>query len=157
MNNILHYLSEPYAIYSVTVPWLFVIYWFCTEARRNPPQEELIWHWMVMVLATHTLAWWVIDDDYISLHMIDAFFLYLIFYLYYGLKITPGAAYTLVFLTEWGVDMTKALELIPLGLASPSTYYFGVGGAGYMDGLCIFPIIAAALVHYVAWRRKKGP
>ena len=152
MQNILYYLTQPYAMLTVVAPWLFVIYWYFAEGRKSQPSINVLWHWMLLVIVTYNLTVWRIDDEFIALHMVDAFFIYLAIYLYLRLKISAGAAYVLTFLNEWVVDMTRAYELIDKGLASINTYYWGVGGAGIYDGLCIFPLVSAALVHYATWR-----
>lgn len=154
MNNILQYLTYPYAMFSVTLPWVFVVYWYISEGRKNPPSVTVLWHWIGLTVFTYFMTSWKITDDNVSLHMLDGFFFYLVLYLWLGFKITPGAAYTLSFIQMWAVDMSKAYELIDVGLSLPETYYYGVGGAGAFDGLCIFPLVSAMMVHYVAWRRK---
>lgn len=154
MNNILQYLTQPYAMFSVTLPWLFVICWYFAEGRKHPPNTTLLWHWLGLTVFTYFMTTWEITGDSIALHMMDAFFFYLVFYLWLGLKITPAAAYSLSFIPMWAVDMSKAYELIDVGLSVKETYYYGVGGAGAFDGLCLFPFVSAIMVHYVEWRRK---
>lgn len=87
--------------------------------------------------------------------MLDVFFFYLAIYLYAGYKISPLSAYALSYLSIVIPDVMRASELIRMGYADKNTFYFGVGGAGLGDGLVIVPILSAALVHYVAWRRRQ--
>lgn len=153
MNNFLYYIQQDYALFSVTIPWMYVIYWFFTDSIRNPPKESVMWFWLFTTICTYYLTWWVITDESVSLYMVDGFFIYLGFYLWTGSKITPGTAYVLTYFSMWSVDMIRGYEL--LWHVEPNTWYYGVGGAGYKDGLCILPLISAMLIHYVAWRRKE--
>ena len=70
---------------------------------------------------------------------------------------TAHAAFSLSFLGLLTVDVTRALELISSGLVGPSTWYYGIGGAGIYDGLIIFPLLAAFFVKYITWRQRNEP
>ena len=150
MTDFLAYLSQEHAWYTFALPWAFVAYWLATERT----DARVLYHWVPCTLWTNVLSWWVLTPDTIQLHMVDVFFFYLAFYLYLGYRITPLAAYSLTYLSVWVPDMMRSRELVGAGYASAETYYFGVGGAGLGDGLVVVPLAAAALVHYVAWRRK---
>jgi hypothetical protein len=152
--NIFEYLSLPNIIYSVTVPWLFSIYWYATECRQQPPPTQLIWHWMLCAIGTYFLSRWIVTEETRSLTGVNVFFIYLTFYLYVGQKMTASTAFVLTFLDMWIVDVCRALELIFIGEHTTSTFFIGIGGAGMFDALCIYPLFAAALVKYVEWRKK---
>jgi len=152
--NVLHYLLSGGIIFSVTAPWIFVVYWYMVEGKRNPPPTAVVWQWMLCVLGSYYMSFWTVTDDFRALTGVNVFFIYLCIYLYLGNKITPSTAYALTFLDMWIVDFKRASELIVMGENTFSNFFEGIGGAGIFDALCIYPFLAAILVRYVRWRRQ---
>lgn len=150
METFLYYLSLEHVLPTIIIPFGFVAYWL----SREQTDRNVLFHWVPCTIMTYIYSWWVITPDVIQLHMIDIFFFYLAIYLYAGYKISPLSAYALSYLSIVIPDIMRASELIRMGYADVNTFYFGVGGAGLGDGLVIVPILSAALVHYVAWRRR---
>lgn len=157
MNFFFEYLRSPHILFSVTIPLFFVIMWYFWEGRHSPPKAKYVWIWMACVIASYFMSFWEITEETISLHIVDAFIIYLCFHLASDRVMTPGAAFSLSFTGLLTVDMVRAIELVDMGHASMKTWYFGIGGAGMFDGLCVFPLMAAGIVHYVAWRKGNYP
>lgn len=155
--NLITYLTSSYALVAVTLPLSFTIGWLTSEALKNPPKAKYIWIWMLSVIFSYMLSTWKITPETISLHIMDVFLIYLIFHLKCKEHMTAHAAFSLSFLGLLTVDVTRALELISSGLVGPSTWYYGIGGAGIYDGLIIFPLLAAFFVRYITWRQRNEP
>lgn len=150
------YLRKPSTLTAVVGPWIVVIYWMWKEAFRSKVPAKLLWTWMLCVIGSYFLSEWQVTDDLRELHIINVFFIFEAFYLYFENELSVGTAFSLAFLADWLVDMTRAAELIRMGVETTNTYYFGVGGAGMFDGLYIFSMVAALLVPYVKYRQASA-
>lgn len=155
MDSFLQYLSTPEILLSVVTPWCIVLCWLVVATVKQALPAQLIKVWGWCVVAAYFMAFWTVSSDVRELHIIPAFFIYEAIYLYLGWTLSATTAFSLTFLCDWIVDMCKAYSLIQLGEVTSNTFYWGVGGAGAADGLFFYPLIAAFLVRYVAFRRPK--
>jgi hypothetical protein len=155
MNVILEYLRQDYAQVTVVAPWAFTIFWYFWEGRKHPPPLDVCWWWTASLWISWWMSSWEVTDSARSLHIVNAFIMFVIFNLYAQRDvITPAVGYVFSFTLEWAVDMTRAYELVLINEASPSTYFLGVGGAGLHDGLLLFPFCTAVFIYYARWRLK---
>lgn len=152
--DILDYLSQPSILFSVTVPWIVVIYWYFTDGTRDPPPTKLLWAWMVCAVFTYLNARWEVTADTRSLYAMPTSLIFIIVWIWCRERMTALTAYSLVFVELWTVDLAKALELVP-SEHTYETFYWGIGGAGMMDALCIMPLVGAAYVPYLNWRIRR--
>ena len=149
--NFFEYLSQPGILCSVTVPWFVVIYWYFKEGRHDPPPQRVIWALMICAVVTYFNARWEVTAESRSLYAMPTSLIFMIIWIWCRNTISPLTVYSLVFVELFTVDLAKALELVPLE-HTLETFYWGIGGAGWRDALCIMPLIGAAYVPYLNWR-----
>ena len=157
MIKITTYLSSPHILLSVTIPAAVSLAWLVGAIHRQNVSASLIKSWMLCVIGTYFCSRWEVTEDLRQLFIIPVFFFYLAFHLYFGEKISPATAFSLAFLANWSVDMTRALELAIAKEVAFDEFYYGVGGAGMGDGLVFVPLAAVFLVYYVDFRRQSNP
>jgi len=152
-NALLGYLSMPSAQQAVLLPGVMSIY-----ATRHLDVQDRLPLFKLLVLSTifsFMTARWDITDDVRSLFILPCALFGVGFFLWRRIPISACGAFVITFLSLWMIDMVKASELVAEGEASWQMFYYGVGGAGWRDGLAIFPVLSAALVHYGHWRAPK--
>jgi hypothetical protein len=154
---LLAYLQMPAAQVAVLLPGAMAI-----ACVRTTPARERQQAFQLLVLSTVfslLTARWSVTADTRELFILPWSFLGVALLLWSGVAISASTAYWLTFFSLWTTDMAKAMELVPAGEASWQMFYYGVGGAGLQDGLVIFPLLSALLVHYAQWRRagRGGP
>lgn len=152
-SALLNYLSMPSAQLAVLLPGTMTIY-----ALRHLDVQDRMPLFKLLVLSTvfsYMTARWDITDDVRSLFILPCALFGVGFFLWRRIPISACGAFAMTFISLWMIDMVKATELVSQGEASWQMFYYGVGGAGWRDGLAIFPVLSAALVHYGRWRAPK--
>lgn len=121
----------------------------------NSSLNGWVWVWWAMATGiSWYLARWEVTPDTLTLFIIPVYFGYLAVSLYLGHDWNAGLAYAQTFASLFFVDMVKALELVSMGHQSLTSFFMGVGGAGWHDGLFILPLASVLLVLYVQVRRN---
>lgn len=148
---LLNYLLEPATVIAVIGPALISLWAFC-----HSPLSASQWRtWLVSTVLAVFTARWDLRAEVQQLFILPVIFGWLAIDLYRGIPWRSTQAYAATFLSLWSVDMLHAANLNATGLMVSHTFYYGVGGAGWGDGLFLTPLAAAILPAYVAWRRKK--
>lgn len=152
-NALLGYLTMPSAQQAVLIPGAMTLFafWHLDEKDRLP----LFKLFVLSTIISFMTARWDVTDDVRSLFILPCALFGVGVFLWQRIPISAPGAFAITFLSLWAVDMVKASELVAEGEASWQLFYYGVGGAGWRDGLAIFPVLSAALVHYGRWRAPK--
>lgn len=148
---LLSYLMEPATLVAVVGPALITL-WALTHSPMNGAQWRA---WLVCTFLSTMTVRWELKEDAQQLFILPIIFAWMAVDLYRGIPWRSAQAYAASFLSLWSVDMMHAANLYASGQMMSDTFYYGVGGAGWGDGLFLTPLIAATLPAYVAWRRKK--
>lgn len=113
--------------------------------------------WGACTLLSAVLARWELTDEVQQLFIIPVMLLWVVLTLYRRRPCLSRQAYAACFTSLWVVDMAQAGILQATGRLDNPEFYAGVGGAGYLDGLFVFPAIAAALPFYARLRGLSPP
>lgn len=153
LNSVLLYFSFPEIQQAVLLPGAFALVALC---YLQPHERTTFFGLLVFsTLACYTSARWKITDgDLRQLFILPCAFFSVCGMLWARMPISAHSAFAATYLSLWTVDMSMAMQLIPGGEVTWLTFFYGVGGAGYQDGLSVFPPVAAAVVHYAAWRQR---
>ncbi len=146
------FLTMPHAWIAVIGPMcVSLVLWFRAYRKLDQYIElRLVW-WLSLPLMYAT-AHWRETEHAVSLHILAWFSMACVYFAWRRKPVTPALAYSLTFFSLFWVDLAHALALALRSNASLSTFYQGVGGAGWYDGLFLFPPLAAAAIAYAQWR-----
>lgn len=147
---LLPYLLETATLIAVIVPALISLWALC-----HSPLSASQWRtWLASTVIAVVTARWDLRAEVQQLFILPVIFGWIALDLYRSIPWRSSQAYAATFLSLWSVDMLHAANLNASGLMVSDAFYYGVGGAGWGDGLFLTPIAAALLPAYVAWRRK---
>lgn len=153
VNSVLLYLSFPETQQAVLVPGvlaLLALYYL------EPKERTMFFGLLVFsTIASYTSAKWNVTEELRQLFILPCAFFSVAGLLWARIPISAHSAFAATYLSLWIVDMSMAMQLVHDGEATWTTFFHGVGGAGYQDGLFVFPAVAAALVPYAVWRQRK--
>lgn len=147
------FLVMPHAWIAVLGPML-VSSWLLLKVYRTLDQYlalRMVW-WLSLPLMYAT-AHWRENDAGVSLHILAWFSMACVYFAWRRKPVTPALAYALTFFSLFWVDLAHALSYALRTNAPLTTFYHGVGGAGWYDGLFVFPPLAAATIYYAHWRQ----
>lgn len=150
---LLDFLSMPHAWIAVIGP-MFVSLWLLLRAYRTLEHYvALRMVWWVSLPLMYATARWQESEHGLSLHILAWFSMACVYFVWRRKPVTPALAYALTFFSLFWVDLAHALAYSLRTGAPVSTFYHGVGGAAWYDGLFIFPSLAAAAIYYAQWRQ----
>ncbi len=144
------YLQMPSAQVAVVFPFFLSLCALVLSSRV--PLVIMLW-WAVFTGVSSLTARWVHSPDGNELFIVPWFLLLVVVTSYFGHRWSPAHAYSLSFLSVFCVDVWQAYLLSLTGVIPSTGFFYGVGGAGFGDGLFLMPFAAVALVGYIAWRR----
>lgn len=151
-DALLDFLAMPHAWIAVLGPMsISMVLWLRTY-RTLDQYVALRMVWWLSLPLMYVTAHWRESDQIVSLHILAWFSMACVVFAWRRMPVTPGLAYALTFFSLFWVDLAHALSLALRTNAPVSTFYHGIGGAGWYDGLFIFPLLAAAAIAYAHWR-----
>jgi hypothetical protein len=120
------------------------------RTRSRLCASDQFWLGIFSLAMSAVLARVSVTPDEISLHMPPGASLFVCYLVWRGYYISPGLAFALTYTSSLPVDLCLAQ------LASGSQFNLEcIGGAGWRDGLLIFPALTALAVGYANWRMAK--
>jgi hypothetical protein len=149
-TTFLHYLAQKSPWQAVFPPLALSLYILLFVKNRVP---HLAKWWVGLTALSCFTVRWAISEDTVSLYILPLFLFYVAWSSYRGQDWSPGHAYAGTYFSLLVVDLLSAYRLKNPHV-SVLDFYWGVGGAGWGDGLFLFPISSALLVLYVQWRRR---
>jgi hypothetical protein len=150
---LLGYTTLPHAWIAVLGPMVVSLVLLAKERRaaRDYAIVRLVW-WLSLPVMYAT-ARWRIEGGVAMLHILALFSMVCLYLVWRRIPVSPGLAYGLTFFSLFWVDLARAFEYALTSGTSLATFYYGVGGAGFHDGLFVFPLLTAAAVRYGHWRQ----
>jgi hypothetical protein len=121
---------------------------------RFPPWVAVVW--VGCVVWTQALSVWVVDAELRSLHTVSVFTIAAAIAAYLRVRLDLGLVFGLTHLALLLVDITEAARYAVAHDEFVPRFFVGIGGAGLLDGLLLFPAMTAAVVAYSAHRAKRG-
>jgi len=134
--------------------WSLVLF---VESWRGSYSRELLRCWLWGAAMTFVAGRWEESPEQVSLHLVCAFSLICIFLVYSKKAVPPLLAGSLVFYNLLMNDIAHAMVRAWQGAMDPESFLVGVGGAGSMDGLLVFPLLTTTVLFYANWRMGKAP
>lgn len=120
------------------------------RARSGLGRADQFWLLVYSLALTAVLARVSITPDAISLHLVPGATLLVCYLVWCGYYISPGFAFALTYATTLAADLFVAR--LAVGSAFNAEH---IGGAGWYDGLLVFPALTALAVMYANWRIAK--
>jgi uncharacterized membrane protein len=117
------------------------------QARSGLGRADQFWLLVYSLALTAVLARVSVTPDAISLHLVPGATLLVCYLVWCGYYISPGFAFAVTYATCLPVDLLVAR--LALGSAFNTEH---IGGAGWYDGLLVFPALTALAVMYANWR-----
>lgn len=153
INALLDYFSQIETQQAVLLPAFFtaLALSYIPQQERQPFFMLLVFSTVMSYMGSH---WHITDDDCRQLFIMPFAFFSVSVMLWARVPVSAATAYAVTFLSMWTVDMAMATQLVQSQEVTWLSFFFGVGGAGYRDGLALLPIVSAALVHYANWRQR---
>ncbi len=112
---------------------------------------DQIWLGVFSIALSAVLARMSVSPGEVSLHMPPGATLFVCYLVWRGYYISPGLAFALTYTSILPVDLCLS------ELATGSQFDTEcIGGAGWRDGLLIFPALTAVAVGYANWRMAKA-
>jgi hypothetical protein len=121
------------------------------RARSGLGRADQFWLLVYSLALTAVLARVSVTPDEISLHLVPGATLLVCYLVWCGYYISPGFAFVLAYATCLPVDLFVAR--LAFGSAFNTE---NIGGAGWYDGLLVFPALTALAVMYANWRIATG-
>lgn len=107
--------------------------------------------WLILSISlSHLFSYWKNENN--TLVIAPVCMLLIVISAYFKRSWTNTQAFTLSYITLLTVDLVMAYKMH----YSENGWYFltGIGGAGWQDGLVIFPVVTLCFVTYINSRRK---
>jgi hypothetical protein len=119
-------------------------------ARSRLGKGDQLWICVFSLALSAALARVDVTPDAISLHFLPGAAVVLCYLVWRGHYVPPCLAFALTYASMLPVDVLLAK------LATGPTFNpEGIGGAGWLDGLLIFPVLTALAIVYANWRLAK--
>ena len=119
-------------------------------ARSRLGKGDQLWICVFSVALSAALARVDITPDAISLHFLPGAAVVLCYLVWRGHYVPPCLAFALTYSSMLPVDF-----LLAKLATGPHFNPEGIGGAGWLDGLLIFPALTALAIVYANWRLAK--
>lgn len=148
----LDFLSMPHAWIAVIGPMSVSLVLWLRAYRTLDRYVELRMVWWLSLPLMYATAHWRETEQALSLHILAWFSMACVYLAWRRKPVTPGLAYSLTFFSLFWVDLAHAMAHALRTHAPLNTFYQGIGGAGWYDGLFLFPPLAAAAIAYAQWR-----
>lgn len=144
-----NYIASDHAMQAVLIPLTLSI----ASVRVIFKNFQEFLFFTICTLVSYFCSRWEVSLEATSLYIIP-FVSFFIPYTAYKKWLTwsPLKAFAWTFFSVFIVDCYRALDLIETSF--DWGVFYGVGGAGFKDGLFIFPIMMAVLAKYIAARQK---
>jgi uncharacterized membrane protein len=120
------------------------------RTRSRLGSGDQLWLVVFSLALSAVLARVSVTLDAISLHLPPGATAVLCYLVWRGYYISPGLAFALTYASMLLVDV--CLAKLATG---PAFDPGGIGGAGWLDGLLIFPALTALAIVYANWRMAK--
>ena len=120
------------------------------QARSRLGKGGQLWLCVVSLILSAALARVDVTPDAISLHFLPGATVVLCYLVWRGHYIPPCMAFALTYASMLPVDV-----LLAKLATGPHFNPEGIGGAGWFDGLLVFPALTALTIVYANWRMAK--
>ncbi|MHB1402496.1 MAG: hypothetical protein ACYCWB_08875 [Thiobacillus sp.] len=117
------------------------------RARSGLGLGDQLWVIVVSITLSVALSRVTITPDVTALHFMPGATVALCYLVWCGHYISPGLAFATTYATCLPVDFFLAQRLFGADFNPES-----IGGAGWSDGLLVFPVLTALAVMYANWR-----
>jgi hypothetical protein len=120
------------------------------RARSQLSTGDQFWLGVFSVALSAVLARASVTPDAVALHIPPGATLLVCYLVWRGHYVSPGLAFALTYASCLPVDVCLAQLVTGSEFSSE-----GIGGAGWLDGLLIFPALNALAVGYANWRMAR--
>lgn len=151
------YLLKPSTLPSIIIPVLFIAFGllFFKNSRKMTAKLAILGVLITPVVMHEPFTTWEIAEGSIGLHITPVFTAFLLIPLYFGLldlKKDWFAVFAATWLNAVIVDVASGFVYFNLGTGTKSwpdnTWLQGIGGAGWIDGLVVLPIVSVTVLFF---------
>ena len=155
LNAFVEYLALPHAQQAVLAPGLAVL---AASGVASAPSVRTcrtvaLGLFAFGLLFSPLTARWVVTSEARELYILPWAFFGVALCVWANIQVSAPCAFGATFVSLLTTDVALSLDYARQMGEPLATAYHGVGGGGPTDGLVVFPLLSALLVHYGRWRR----
>ena len=153
-SDLWHYLFSPPALVAVLIPGLASLIILTAYASAHRISARLRLLWIICLPVTLASTRWIYNGDLHELYLVSVFSVACLLVIFRRMYISPILIYALTFLSLGTVDAMAAFSHALKFDLPLDTFYYGVGGAGFVDSLFVVPLGTALVAAYATARVK---